>query len=63
MNQSNTKATTSEEKKQLWGLWVLSLDDWMMDGARKAKWNSEKEADSWRRNHTVHPDHYVVKKI
>ncbi len=26
-----------------------------------ALWELEKEADKWRRNHTVHPDNYETK--
>ena len=28
-----------------------------------AYWESDKEADKWRRSYTVHPDNYEVKKL
>ena len=47
-----------------YGLWCKNLKDWMMENKNDvAYWDSDKEADKWRRNHTVHPDSYEVKKL
>jgi hypothetical protein len=45
-----------------YGLWCKTVKDWMMDSRTQVSlWESEKEADKWRRNHTVHPDNYETK--
>lgn len=45
-----------------YGLWCIDAKCWMMETKTDvAVWESVKEADKWRRNHTVHPDYYQVK--
>lgn len=47
-----------------YGLWCINSKCWMMESRHDiALWDSDKEADKWRRNHTVHPDNYLVKKV
>jgi hypothetical protein len=38
--------------------------DWMRESDKTISiWESESEADSWRRNHTVFPNKYTVKRV
>jgi hypothetical protein len=47
-----------------WGLWCLTIEDWMMESKNEiAIWETEKDADSFRKNHTVHKDMYEARKI
>jgi hypothetical protein len=39
-------------------------EDWMRESDRSISlWASQKEADDWRKNHTVNPNRYNVKKV
>lgn len=39
-------------------------NDWLREDDKSiALWKSREEADRWRRNHTVHPSKYEVKKV
>jgi hypothetical protein len=39
-------------------------EDWMRESNRSISiWNSQKEADDWRKNHTVNPNKYEVKRV
>jgi len=39
-------------------------EDWMRESDKSISiWESQKEADDWRRNHTVNPQGYDVKRV
>jgi hypothetical protein len=39
-------------------------EDWMRESDKSISiWESQKEADDWRRNHTVNPQRYDVKRV
>ena len=47
-----------------WGLWCTEIEDWMMESKNEiAVWETEKDAESFRKNHTVHKDNYETRKI
>jgi hypothetical protein len=47
-----------------WGLWCLTIEDWMMESKNEiAVWETEKDADYFRKNHTVHKEAYEARKI
>lgn len=38
--------------------------DWLRESDMKISvWDSIKEADNWRKNHTVNPNKYIVKEV
>ena len=47
-----------------WGLWCETIDGWLMENRKIiASWSTEKEAESFRKNHTVHKDMYKARII
>lgn len=39
-------------------------EDWLRESDKSISiWSSQKEADEWRKNHTVNPQKYIVKKV
>ena len=59
-----TRHTQSKISHNQWGLWCNAIDDWLMEDRETiAVWSTEKEADSYRKNHTVHKEMYEVRKI
>ena len=39
-------------------------EDWLRESDKSISiWNSADEADNWRKNHTVNPKIYIVKKV
>jgi hypothetical protein len=53
-----------KKSHEQWGLWCKAIKDWMMESRNEiAVWETEKEAESFRKNHTVHKDMYEVKNI
>jgi hypothetical protein len=57
----HTQSKTSHDQ---WGLWCNAIGDWLMEDRKTvAVWSTEKEADSYRKNHTVHKEMYEVRKI
>lgn len=39
-------------------------EDWLRESDKNISvWSSQKEADDWRKNHTVNPQKYTVKKV
>lgn len=46
------------------GLYIDQSDEWMRESDKTISiWETADEADKWRRNHTVHPSKYQVKKV
>lgn len=49
------------------GLYFVHLngnEDWLRESDKSISiWPSEKEADRWRKNHTVNPNRYEVRKV
>lgn len=59
-----TPHTQLKKSRDQWGLWCKASKDWMMESRNEiAVWETEKEAESFRKNHTVHKDMYEVKNI
>jgi len=59
-----THHTQLKKSHEQWGLWCKAIKDWMMESRDEiAVWETEKEAESFRKNHTVHEDMYEVKNI
>jgi hypothetical protein len=58
-----TKTKSKEDKG--YGLWRIEAKDWMYDNGVTgiSTWATEQEAESFRKNHTVHPANYRAKKI
>jgi hypothetical protein len=50
-----------------YGLYFINSEkksDWLRESDKSiAIWDTESEADKWRRNHTVNPSKYTVKKV
>jgi len=48
------------------GLFIVNgdKDDWMRESDKSISiWDSKEEAESWRKNYTVHPSKYQVKLV
>jgi len=46
------------------GLYIEHSDEWMRESDNTISvWKTTEEADKWRRNHTVVPSKYQVKKV
>jgi hypothetical protein len=40
------------------------INDWMRESDKSISiWESQEEADEWRKNHTVFPNKYTVKRV
>ena len=62
--QKIEKYILNQTGNKKWGLWCKTISDWMMESRTQiASWETEKEAESFRKNHTVHKEMYEVKKI
>jgi hypothetical protein len=49
-----------------YGLYIKKADDgeWMRESDKSISlWDNIKEANDWRKNHTVFPERYIVKEV
>lgn len=59
-----THHTQLKKSHDQWGLWCKAINDWLMEDRKTiAVWSTEKEADSYRKNYTVHKEVYEARKI
>jgi hypothetical protein len=47
-----------------YGLYIFESGDWLREADKSISiWPSSEEAEKWRKNYTVHPSKYSVKKV